>query len=534
MAAPSAGDISAALLDPDSWWGGSTVTFSVAGLGGAWPGYGADGEPSDPDYGVLGPGQAARFASAAGAWDSVLQLSLVQTLDQVQPGQVRVAFTDVDKFEPGSWGYTIMPPFHGGAPTARSGDIWIDYGKAGAGFAATSYDYMAMIHELGHALGLKHPFEDGATLPAPYDNHRYTVMSYTQYADDQFRTVEPTATGVRTVLTGVFPSTPMVFDVLALQSRYGADTATAAGDTIYSFSQSTPMMQTIWDAGGTDTIDLSSHTRGSVVDLTPGAYSSIAYYSAGAQAAYWTSIYPWAASFFQTQFAQANTYTWSDNLGIAYGTVIENFTGGSGADSVTGNDAANTLLGGGGADSLDGGLGEDYLRGGDGDDRIVGGAGFDDINGNTGNDIAAGGPGDDWVVGGKDNDLLGGDEGDDIVYGNLGADTCDGGVGNDIVRGGQGDDVLTGGAGDDWLSGDRGSDTVTGGAGADVFHSFSGAGIDRVTDFHLAEGDRVLLDPGTAYTVAQAGADTVVDMGGGDQLILAGVSMTSLTGAWIS
>ena len=151
-------------------------------------------------------------------------------------------------------------------------------------------------------------------------------MSYTEYADDHFKTVEATATGVKTVLTGVFPTTPMVFDVLALQTRYGADTATAAGNTTYTFSQSTPFMQTIWDAGGTDTIDLSSHTRGSIVDLTPGAYSSIAYYSASAQAAYWTQIYPWAQSFFQTQFGQADTYTWSNNLGIAYGAVIENLS----------------------------------------------------------------------------------------------------------------------------------------------------------------------------------------------------------------
>jgi serralysin len=92
---------------------------------------------------------------------------------------------------------------------------------------------------------------------------------------------------------------------------------------------------------------------------------------------------------------------------------------------------------------------------------------------------------------------------------------------------------VLGNSGNDWLSGDRGNDTVTGGAGADVFHTFGEAGIDRVTDFNLAEGDRVQLDPGTTYTVSQVGADTVIDMGGGGQMILAGVSMQSLTGGWI-
>ena len=36
------------------------------------------------------------------------------------------------------------------------------------------------------------------------------------------------------------------------------------------------------------------------------------------------------------------------------------------------------------------------------------------------------------------------------------------------------------------------------------------------------------LDPGTTYTVSQVGADTVIDMGGGNQMILVGVQMSSL------
>jgi serralysin len=205
----------------------------------------------------------------------------------------------------------------------------------------------------------------------------------------------------------------------------------------------------------------------------------------------------------------------------------------AGADSIVGSAAADNLRGYAGNDTITGGNGTNYLRGDEGDDSIAGGAGFDDINGNMGNDTASGGDGDDWVVGGKDNDLLFGDAGDDLVYGNLGDDTLDGGDGNDIVRGGQGNDIVRGGAGNDYISGDRGDDTVWGGAGADDFHSFGDAGIDRVMDFSRAEGDRVRLDPGTTYTVSQVGADTVVNMNGGGQVILVGVSMTSLTGDWI-
>jgi hypothetical protein len=39
--------------------------------------------------------------------------------------------------------------------------------------------YQTLLHELGHSLGLKHPFEDSITLPASQDNTSNTLMSYT-------------------------------------------------------------------------------------------------------------------------------------------------------------------------------------------------------------------------------------------------------------------------------------------------------------------------------------------------------------------
>lgn len=39
--------------------------------------------------------------------------------------------------------------------------------------------YDTVLHEVGHALGLKHPFEGSPTLPVNLDNENYTVMSYT-------------------------------------------------------------------------------------------------------------------------------------------------------------------------------------------------------------------------------------------------------------------------------------------------------------------------------------------------------------------
>jgi Ca2+-binding RTX toxin-like protein len=225
------------------------------------------------------------------------------------------------------------------------------------------------------------------------------------------------------------------------------------------------------------------------------------------------------------------------NASTAPGTPVTPVTPGAtaGDDLLQASASQTEIHASGGNDTVTGWSGQDYLRGDDGNDSIQGGSAFDDINGNAGNDTAHGGPGDDWVVGGKDQDFLYGDGGADIVYGNLGDDSCDGGAGADLIRGGQGNDVLTGSDGADWLSGDRGNDTITGGAGADIFHSFVGAGIDRVIDFRLAEGDRVQLDPGTPYAVAQVGADTVITLGGSsaDQVILVGVQASTLTGNWL-
>jgi Ca2+-binding RTX toxin-like protein len=205
--------------------------------------------------------------------------------------------------------------------------------------------------------------------------------------------------------------------------------------------------------------------------------------------------------------------------------------GGSGNDGLMGHGTQNNILHGLlGNDTVVGGAGRDYLRGEEGDDILFGGAEFDDVHGNQGSDTLHGGFGDDWVVGGKDNDLLYGQGGWDIVYGNLGNDTCEGGDYIDWVRGGQGDDVVRGGGGDDWLWGDRGSDTISGGSGADRFHFHAEAGIDRITDFNAAEGDRIRIESGT-HTVSLQGSDTVLDFGGGNQMVLVGV--TGFSPVWI-
>jgi Ca2+-binding RTX toxin-like protein len=212
----------------------------------------------------------------------------------------------------------------------------------------------------------------------------------------------------------------------------------------------------------------------------------------------------------------------------------DTIAGAAGGDHIV-TSGTNNLDGDAGANTLYGGTGQDFVRGLDGNDSIDGGAGADDLNGNKGADTVHGGDGADVVRGGQGADMVYGDAGDDVhVNGNLGDDTVHGGDGNDAVFGGQGNDVLFGDAGDDYLSGDLGSDTLTGGAGADTFHLGLNSGHDYVTDFNAAEGDRVLLDHGSSYTVSQSGADTVVTLSTGEQLTLLGVNSSTLPGGWIA
>jgi serralysin len=143
---------------------------------------------------------------------------------------------------------------------------------------------------------------------------------------------------------------------------------------------------TIWDGGGTDTIDLSGYHTNSVIDLREGAYSSAGGYGAydaaradtdpslEAKADYLAHVNAdnLALGFAARSSGLYDAYfvgvpgneniAWLDtmgrdtqmenNIGIAYGAIIENAIGGSGDDQINGNQANNVFTGGAGADTF--------------------------------------------------------------------------------------------------------------------------------------------------------------------------------------
>lgn len=114
--------------------------------------------------------------------------------------------------------------------------------------------------------------------------------------------------------------------------------------------------------------------------------------------------------------------------------------------------------------------------------------------GTAGNDALTGGTGDDRLYGANGNDVLTGGKGHDLMAGERGNDRLTGAAGNDFLLGGQGHDLLFGNGGNDRLSGEAGNDALAGGAGADGFVFARGAGADRIADFTLSQGDRLLFD----------------------------------------
>lgn len=289
-------------------------------------------------FSALTATQQAAVASALASWSAVAQVQFVSVADNASSaGDLRFAWTRASSIK-NSQAYAYMP-----GPTPEAGDVWLNPDASWNSYAPGSFGFMTLLHEIGHSLGLSHPFDGGlGVLPAAEDSLSNTLMSYTALA------------GQNGSYANFNPTTPMSYDIAVMQYLYGANTSYHAGNDTYTFVQGSSYFQTIWDAGGIDTIvwQSSNATSGSnaaesaTVDLRPGAWSDLGK----------------ALSFTDAKGVFVGR---SDNTVQIYATVtIENATGGIAADKLIGNDAANVLTGSSGDDVLTGNAGNDSLRGG--------------------------------------------------------------------------------------------------------------------------------------------------------------------------
>ena len=251
----------------------------------------------------------------------------------------------------------------GAGTTPQSGDLWFNVDRGGLfpfytnndGVPAISscngldylgadgdpnvdvgtFEYDLLLAGIGVNLGLGAPVD----FIGPADQNPILPLA-TQ--NDQY-----------TVLLGGFSPDPVtgyqLYDVNYLQTIYGANNSFNLGNDTYSIFENLTFgassRQTIWDAGGIDTLSAVGSTNGgALVDLRPGFFSAI-----GA-----VSPDPFLGI--------------EGNISIAFGAEIENAVGSNNNDTIFGNELDNRIIGGNG---------NDFIRGNGGDDVITGGAGAD-------------------------------------------------------------------------------------------------------------------------------------------------------------
>ena len=184
--APSSGLVHIdALLDTGPGWNWLTparnviyYTFSLA--------------HTDPSAGSI-------YSGAAGAYNSAQQAAVATALGYIG-GLTGITFTlvangagadlhfvaadligaSVAGLSSSGWSYSSS----GGNVVAYSVDSWVyldnvQWTGDNASPSPGTHGYETLLHELGHSLGLKHPFEGGTTLPPGFDSTAYTLMSYT-------------------------------------------------------------------------------------------------------------------------------------------------------------------------------------------------------------------------------------------------------------------------------------------------------------------------------------------------------------------
>jgi serralysin len=210
-----------------------------------------------------------------------------------------------------------------------------------------NYAWMGILHETGHALGLKHGHE-APSVSAGHDSVEFTVMTYRSYVGSPLSGYQNETWG--------YPQTLMMLDIAALQQMYGANFSINGGNTVYRWSASSGetfvndvgqgapggnrVLLTIWDGGGTDTYDLSNYGGGVTIDLRPGEWSKTSSVQLADLGGFGSPIY--------ARGNVANALLYEDDPR----SLIENAIGGSGADSLIANQAANALRGNGGADTF--------------------------------------------------------------------------------------------------------------------------------------------------------------------------------------
>lgn len=261
-------------------------------------------------------------------------------------------------------GYADLPYVNG----SYQSDVDLVIDSSGS-YAAGSYGYFTMLHELGHALGLDHTHEGAYTLSNSIDSTATTVMSYNY---------DSSAVGLQSL------------DVDAMQHLYGGR-AISAGWSI-NYQEGRQQLAANGSAGDDSFILPTMVDGGSLASKIMGHEGN-------------------------------DTITGQSSVDILRGNKGDDYLHG-----MAGNDK---LRGGGGADTIYGGSGNDFIHGGSDQDTIYGGSGQDTLIGGAASDAVYGEDGNDYLLGLLNPDTLAGGAGQDTLDGGRGSDNLTGGGGTD-------------------------------------------------------------------------------------------------------
>ena len=188
--------------------------------------------------------QQASVRLALSYWGDVSGVSFLEVASDA-PAEVTLFRDDLTSVGAGdAAGYAWMPSYY----DAQAGDVHInsiEYGDASS-FGPGSYEFQVLLHEVGHALGLKHPFDEPA-LPAAEDTQTNTVMTYNLNWDNA--------------------QSLGMFDLAAVHAFYGVDHAARSGSNTYHLSD-----RYIWDGAGADMLDGSTETQRLNIKLSEGSW----------------------------------------------------------------------------------------------------------------------------------------------------------------------------------------------------------------------------------------------------------------------
>jgi serralysin len=294
------------------------------------PSYTETGEDLPGTFSAFTAQEQATARAALALWASVANITFT---DLGNTNNATIEFANYYSSTDGAQAFAYFPGRT--AATAYEGDVFMNTAYVNTtSLGPGTYDWMTLIHEIGHALGLQHPGDYNAgTGTITYNNSASYVEDTRQYSLMSY--FAPSFTGGS---FSVYNETPMIDDIAAIQRLYGANTSTFSGNTVFGFnsnagtpysitSSSQKVAYTVYDTGGNDTLDFSGYTQAQTINLNAESFSSVG----------------------------GDTY----NVSIAQNVTIENAIGGSGADTIIGNAANNTIRGGAGVDTLTGGGGVD-------------------------------------------------------------------------------------------------------------------------------------------------------------------------------